>query len=248
MKMHRYLYASRWNYWNQTTPVDPVVTSFNTLSGTNLAPISAMVASIKSVGIWDKLTDIYPFAGTTITSQAVNLRNPGTNSMVFNTGGTYGVGGMTPSGAIVSTNMFATPPLMIGPNRSFSCGTFFSTLVAGFGLGIKLTGGNGIYELQPNGNVYPEIYNVDQGLSFPRGPSKMVSLSTSLGAQQYYNAGSFIRGGPLTGATGSGAVNGAIGSSNLSTFGSLFLGYTLTASEHLDMFNIFNTFNTSMGR
>ena len=42
-----------------------------------------MVSSLKASGLWDSLTDIYPLVGSTATSQAVNLKTPGVNPLVF---------------------------------------------------------------------------------------------------------------------------------------------------------------------
>ena len=249
MKVHRYLHASRWNWWTKA-PLDPVVESFNTLTGTNLVPIQTMVSSIKAAGFWDKLTDIYPFAGLTITSQAVNLKNPGTNSIAFKTGGTYGVGGMTPSGLGVAVdNMISTPPLMISTNRSFSCGAYYSTTVPrADSLSIKLKSGNGIYHVFTNGSVYPEIYGLNQGLNFVLGASKMVSLSTVGGSQSIYSAGALTGSAAIVGNNGADGVSASIGSNNISTFSVVFFGYELTATEQASMYNICNTYNSSMGR
>ena len=248
MGVHRYLHASRWNWWTKAAPVD-VVVAFNNLTGTNLAPIQTMVNSLRTAGLWDKLTDIYPFAGLTIASQAVNLKNPGTNSIAFKPGGTYDPGGMTPSGAIVASDMVSTPPLMVGNNRSFSCGAYYSTTVEGIdATSIKLTNANGIFHVYVDNNVYPEIYGTNQGLSFLLGASKMVSMSTGGGTQSAYSAGVLTGSSPITGNNGSTGINAAIGSGNLSTFSVAFLGYNLTDAEQLNMYNICNTYNSSMGR
>ena len=93
MVVHRYLHASRWNWWN-LVPTDSTVIAFNALTGTNIPAINTMVTSLKASSIWDKLTDIYPFVGTTSSSQAVNLKTPGTNSLSFvNPGGATFSGG-----------------------------------------------------------------------------------------------------------------------------------------------------------
>ena len=248
MRVHRYLYASRWNWWTQSVPVD-VVTAFNNLTGTNLAPIQTMVNSIKAAGFWDKLTDIFPFAGLTMSSQAVNLKTPGTNSIAFKAGGTYGVGGMRPSGAFAASDMVSTPPLMIGANRSFSCGAYYSTTVILEGAtSIRLTNANGIFHVASDSSVYVEIFGGTQSLFFPLGASKMVSVSTSGGSQTAYRDGASPLSAAITGNTGSTGLNAAIGSNNLSTFSVVFFGYNLTDAEQLSMYNICNTYNSSMGR
>ena len=249
MGVHRYLHASRWNWWTKTS-LDPVVASFNTLSGTNLVPIQNMVSSIKAAGFWDKLTDIYPFAGLTIASQAVNLKTPGTNSITFKTGGTYGVGGMTPSGVpVAEDNMLSTPPLMIAANRSFSCGAYYSnTVPRADSLSIKLNSGNGVYHVYSDGNVYPEIYGLNQGLNFVLGASKMVSLSTVGGSQSIYSAGALTGSAAIVGNNGADGVSASIGSNNISTFSVAFFGYNLSNSEQATMYSICDAYNSSMGR
>ena len=249
MGVHRYLHASRWNWWTQVAPVDAVVVAFNNLTGTNLTAIQTMVNSLRSAGLWDKLTDIYPFAGTTITSQAVNLKTPGTNSIAFKSGGTYGAGGMTPSGSGAASDMVSTPPLMVGANRSFSCGAYYSTtVVLNWATSIRLTNANGIFHTGADGNVYVEVFGGNQAMAFPIGATKMVSVSTGAGSQTAYRDGSTPLTAPITGNTGSTGVNAAIGSGSNSTFSVVFFGYNLTDAEQLSMYNICNTYNSSMGR
>ena len=248
MGVHRYLHASRWNWWTKAAPVD-VVVAFNSLTGTNLTAIQTMVDSFRSAGLWDKLTDIYPFAGLTISSQAVNLKTPGTNSIAFKAGGTYGAGGMTPSGASAAADMISTPPLMIGANRSFSCGAYYSTTVInGWSTSIQLTNSFGIFHAGGDGVVYVEVFGGNQNISFPINLHKMVSVSTGGGFQTGYRDGSPQITTQITGNTGSTGVNASIGSSNFSTFSVVFLGYNLTDAEQLTVYNICNTYNSSMGR
>ena len=248
IKARRYLYASRWNWWASNT-LPSTITAFNSLTGTNLASIQSMFNSLNAAGLWDKITDMYPFVGSTEVSQSINLRNPGVNSIAFKPGGTYGAGGMTPGGALSDRDMVSVPPLMVGGNRSFSFGAYYSTTVLGTNAtSIRLTDGNGIFHVFTDGVVYLELFGGNQGLGFALGGSKMVSGSTGSGIQTFYRSGVSVASGPVFGSNGSTGIAASIGSGNLSTFSVVFFGYELTASEQASMFSICDAFNTAMGR
>jgi hypothetical protein len=49
----------------------------NTTDTNTISAISTFISGLKSTGLWNKIQTIYPFVGTTIGSQTINLKEPG---------------------------------------------------------------------------------------------------------------------------------------------------------------------------
>lgn len=60
--------------------------------------INNLVLSLKSYGIWTKITAIYPMVGGSSSSHAVNLKSPGTYDLTFYGGWTHASTGALPNG------------------------------------------------------------------------------------------------------------------------------------------------------
>lgn len=65
--------------------------------------INNLVVGLKNKSLWSKLNAIYPFAGSTSTTQSYNLKNTATYQLTFNGGWTHSSTGALPNG----TNAYA---------------------------------------------------------------------------------------------------------------------------------------------
>ena len=239
MGVHRYLHASRWNWWVQTPP-DPIVTSFNTLSGTDIPAIKTLVSSLKSAGIWEKLTDIYPFAGSTATSQSINLKTPGTNSQVF----------MAPGSATFSISGYSSNSLGYGyctvaPQILSSLSVYLGVVstspsVANDVIGLSTgnpftiaTGTPGLCYSFSDGNTYSDLFNQVGARVIATTPAGTSGISTRLagGNHRVYSNGSLIG---TAGAENSNPANlnfWSLGSSSGRTYSFLAFGTELSVAE-----------------
>lgn len=83
---------------------------------TNREAIYYLCREMKMLGVFDKMTAIYPFIGTTATSQMYNLRNAQDTNAAFRLsfvgGWTHSVNGAQPNGTNAYANTFAIPALL----------------------------------------------------------------------------------------------------------------------------------------
>lgn len=84
-----------------------------TLTTTEMDAVNQWVVDAKAIGIWTKFKAIYPFVGSTATSQKFNLKNPlDTNAafrLSFIGGGTHSSNGYLPNGVNAWADTFLTP-------------------------------------------------------------------------------------------------------------------------------------------
>lgn len=83
---------------------------------TNREAIYYLCREMKMLGVFDKMTAVYPFIGTTATSQMYNLRNAQDTNAAFRLsfvgGWTHSVNGAQPNGTNAYANTFAIPALL----------------------------------------------------------------------------------------------------------------------------------------
>jgi hypothetical protein len=84
-----------------------------TLTTTEKDAVNQWVVDSKAAGIWTKMKAVYPFVGSTATSQKFNLKNPAdTNAafrLVFSGGGTHSSNGYQLNGVNAFADTFLTP-------------------------------------------------------------------------------------------------------------------------------------------
>lgn len=84
-----------------------------TLTTTQMNAVNQWVVDAKAANIWTKFKAIYPFVGSTATSQKFNLKNPlDTNAafrLVFSGGGTHSSNGYQLNGTNSYANTFLSP-------------------------------------------------------------------------------------------------------------------------------------------
>lgn len=151
---------------SQAIIYDPDAQAFFTAASitdnTQKSAVNTLVLSLKSANIWTKMKAIYPVVGGVESSHAVNLKQPGTFNLTFQTGWTHSSTGMTSNGATYADTGLA-PTLMTQDsihgssylrNNTISDGPAFSTEDAStfnnaFYLFPKITASN-IYSVRIN--------------------------------------------------------------------------------------------------
>jgi hypothetical protein len=247
-KMHPLLYNLRLGCWPKADGVDEVAL-FNAASGTNVPEIATLVSDIKSFGIWNKITHLYPFVGTTATSQSINLRDAALYPIVF-AGGTHVAGGYSPDGSGGGT--FPVPAIMVGPTRSVSMGYMTTSRVNADVQDLRSNTGNGT-GITGTTNSLSTFIDV-----FENFPSRLSMFAP--GARSYMASH-----GPVNGLVGLGGTSTTasravysfqdptgtpwtIGNSSTSVYNSCFFGTELTLVEMQGLTTILDNFNVSLGR
>jgi len=87
----------------ESGPLDSSTISYliaipGSLPGNKIRQINSLVTGLKAAGTWDKKQAIYPFPSSDPAINAINLRNPGTNSLTYTGALTHGSSGVTMTG------------------------------------------------------------------------------------------------------------------------------------------------------
>jgi hypothetical protein len=92
------------------------------LTLTQKSAVNQWVVDAKAAGIWTKFKAIYPFVGSTATSQKFNLKNPADTNAAFRLsfigGGTHSANGYQPNGINAFADTFLNGTLNLTANNS----------------------------------------------------------------------------------------------------------------------------------
>jgi hypothetical protein len=104
-----------------------------TLNSTEQSAITSLVSALKANGTWSKYRVIYPFVGGTASTHALNLKDPGNDSLSFPLPTTHSTGGITENGS--TGGNLATVSLsyngILNPSSSYHLATYYGTPGAG---------------------------------------------------------------------------------------------------------------------
>jgi hypothetical protein len=255
------------SYWFSKGCSDVDVIRFVNATGitnpTIIGAVCKLTTSLKNNGLWDKLQAIYPFVGGTAATHKFNLKNSLDTDAAFRLnfvgGWTHSANGALPNG----TNAYANP--FWNPNVQTS------VLNACFGLysrtnnttGVQVYGcfsstlTNRFFHNLSNGNI--QMLQVTQ-ITYTANPSTRLFISRREGAtlNESYRDGVSL-GTNATLYTASPNFNFLFGATN--DFGTIryysvhqiafaFLGgnSALTNTDAINLTNIVNTFQTTLGR
>jgi hypothetical protein len=129
-----------------------------TLSDTEKTAINTLVVNLKAANIWNKMKALYPFIGSTATSQKFNLKDPrdlnAAYRLTFTGGWTYSSNGALPNGTNAYASTYVVPNTNLTNNsthfsyysRTTSVGTMIEmgSLFSGsttFNMMVKYVGG-----------------------------------------------------------------------------------------------------------
>jgi len=215
--------------------------------------IVELVSALKENGLWDKMSVIYPFVGGTASAHSYNLKDTSTYQI------TWGGTSLThDSNGITGNNSgYGNTGYISGNKDSMSVGVYIRNNVAS-------NAALAVTQISPNVStlLYPSDYlsriNSPATLSLPaRNPQGHTIASTSLIDRTDYSNGVVI--GTLATPGGS-AVNtipmfimarnliGSAGSQSNFNISLAHIGDGLTGAEALTLYNIVQTFQTTLGR
>jgi len=164
--------------WKEVSGLDPdalnfitsVLSSGGTLTGANEQTIGDFYTGLKSDGIYDLIDRMYPFLGGNSSSNAIEMKSPGVNDLVFNGGWTHDSTGST---SILNDTCFADTGFNVGT-------TGFSNITNDFSFGQikdKITAQFGYSGVGPNFCVIG-LDNVNTDNYYPTNTNKILNFFT----------------------------------------------------------------------
>lgn len=75
------------------------ITAASITDPTQVQAVYTLVGGLKALGLWAKMTAVYPFIGGSAASHAVNAKSPGTFNITWNGGVTHNSNGITGNGS-----------------------------------------------------------------------------------------------------------------------------------------------------
>lgn len=231
---------------------------------TNVAQQDAIIKltrDLKDNLLWDKFVAIYPFAGSTATTQRINLKSAGTYDITFSGGWTHNATGAVSNGTNAIGNTFINPSLvsLMGLNSThISCRS--ATNVASAGTIMGAADNTASLDLVPRGttNLISSRINTATVVQFANTTSIgyfVTSRTASNLTNPYRNAVSFGNNTAVSSNKpnsnifiGCRSINGAAGNYRVATINFATVGSGLTSGEVTTLTNIVTTFSTSLGR
>jgi hypothetical protein len=233
---------------------------------TNVAQQDAIIKltrDLKDNLLWDKFVAIYPFAGSTSTTQRINLKSAGTYDITFSGGWTHNATGALSNGTNAVGNTFINPSvvsLMELNSTHISCRSATNVASAGTIMGAASTVPSGAIDLVPRGttNLISSRINTATVIQFANATSigYFVTSRTALNLTNPYKDAVSL--GNNTAASsakpnsnifvGCRSVNGAASNYRVATINFATIGSGFTSAEVTTLTNIVTTFSTSLGR
>ena len=137
-----------------------------TLTTTQMNAVNQWVVDSKAAGLWTKMKAVYPFVGSTATSQKFNLKNPlDTNAafrLSFIGGGTHSSNGYQPNGINSYADTFLAPSTAPLTNNSTHVSIYSRTNSLAINSDIGSVPGSGLLNINTrysDGNLYADQYN-----------------------------------------------------------------------------------------
>jgi hypothetical protein len=235
-----------------------------TLTTTQMNAVNQWVVDSKAAGIWTKFKAIYPFVGSTATSQKFNLKNPlDTNAafrLSFIGGGTHSANGYQPNGVNAYANTFLAPSAFYSTNMHLSYYSRTSAIGTVLDIGCSQISGPTNYATFAPARVAVYGQTTNGTVNYL---SQVNSLGFFIAAKLTNSSRKVFRNGILNNSTVTtdsnnlpntnayiGAINdngtAAYYSSKQCAFASI--GDGLTDAEALAFYNAVQTFNTTLAR
>lgn len=252
---------------NRGIQIDPNASLFLRAAGitdaqTTLA-VNNLVIDLKNANLWDRYQIIYPFAGTTSTTQKFNLKNPldtnGAYRITFVNGGTFNTNGYTSDGVndYGNTNLIGTS---IGSGlNNFSVSYYIkdNAVTGTFDMGTR----NNTFWLASNfrnasGQFTSRAFNNTSSALTHSHTTGLATVSRAAAANYLaaVNDTSTTHTQTSTGRPGFNLVLGAyndfgtIGLFVNRTFQFFSVGSSITLAEHTTLWNIVAEYQANLGR
>lgn len=233
------------------------------ISGINSIAINNLVIDLKSASIWNKMKCIYPFIGSTSTSQKYNLKDSRdldiAYRLVFSGGGTFSSNGYQSNGVNAFADTFLNPSTSLSLNSTHISVYLRSNVSSGnsiIGVNDGVTGAKGIYILPNAPNLFYGGVNQDTASNISNTDSRgffLVKRTTSTGIILQKNSTQTSSAVNSSGLTNFKISIGAINSGNTFYYSTNQIAFSsigdgLTDAEALSFYNIVQNFQTTLSR
>lgn len=252
-----------------------VVVSGGTVDATASAATITLFTSIVSAGLWDKIYVMYPVLGGVSASHSINARSSvGLSDIVFNGGWTHGISGMTANGTNGWGRTLQRPDLVFGTggshlsisvnaqgagDRIYDMGANLSDAALTQQINISAkrssgTGNNSLFDAGNynggNGRVQTTTATTANGITIgsARAATDRILYRNgfTMATQTANEALIYTANDIYIGAQNAGGVGPQYYSDNRYSFATI--GSGLTNTEIVNLTNIINTYQTSLGR
>lgn len=244
--------------------LNAVVTAGGSVNSTQSGATNTLFTSLKSNSLYTKITAMYPFLGGVAGSHKFNAKNPlDTNAafrLSFVGGWTHGVSGATSNGSNAYADTFLSGTTLSPINNHQSVYMLNNTVYTGSGKNyIGVSEGATYLSIGQDGSPY-YYYGTENNSNFntiaPQPRGMLLATTTATTFQNLYRNGSLVFDGSLspTGSTTNSIVIAALNNAgsiiqyydNLYAFATIGTG--LSATEQSTLYNIIQTYQTSLGR
>lgn len=250
---------------NQFDPDAGAFINASGIGGIQAVAVNNMVNELKAVGLWNSFNFIYPFVGGTAESHKWNLKNPQNTDAAYRIiwGGTvtHNANGITGNGTSGYGNTFLTPAAAGGGQNNSHMGLYCNNIpTARAGTDMGATTNQAVSALAMNVRNASNVYNTTHNNPTFGGPANttggffLTSRSVSTEYRRYKNTTETIA--AQTSATVPTTpiaiccwnVNGVFGNFQDRTYAFACAGFSLTAAENTNLYNIVQKFQTTLGR
>lgn len=224
--------------------------------------VNNLVIGLKSDGLWSKMKAIYPFVGSSATSNSYNLKNTAQYQITWNGGVTHSSTGVTFNGTNGYGNTGLIPSSVLTLNNTHL--SFYSRTNGSLGidLGSTSTGDTSSLFIAQNyfSNFYADSYSGTSRFTLPIQTSGLLTISrtsinsfkafknaTQIGSTITSTSGSLPNWNLFLGATNlNGATNPTAYSARNIAFATI--GDGLTDADVTNLNSKITTFNTTLNR
>lgn len=243
--------------------VQAFIGAANITDNTQKEAIRVLVQDLKSIGVWTKMRAIYPFVGGTATAHSVNLKNPSLHAITWAGGMIHDSNGITGNGVNAAGSVGGLAPSNLPQNSAHisiynrtnnSFGNLSTTGDIGTkeqngtsqGLAID-SNGSGSFFAYSNSFTTISIPNYNNALGF----SLNNRISNTQVLLQRNNIQSIISNtATITHSLNFQIlrVNPGFPATNVRNLAFITIGDGLTDTESLNLYNVIQTFQTTLGR
>lgn len=177
------------------------ISTANVTDSTEIAAVQYLVSGLKQYGLWDKLSNVYPFVGGTSSSMAYNLKDASDvfSTIVWGSGMSFGTDGITGDGT--SNSYGDTKKTFTSANNDLSLGVYIlnnsNENATDMGVETQLGAGN---------STYLQSRNSDQIIANVSGSSSNQITASNTNSRGFFILRSFNDGTDKIGVYKDGAV------------------------------------------
>ena len=250
---------------NQFDPDAGAFINATLIGGIEAVAVNNLVNQLKTAGLWGKFNAMYPFVGGTAYTHQFNLMNPQDSNAAYRItwGGTvtHSSGGIQGNGTNGYGNTYLTPAAAGGGQNNSHIALYCRVIPAAVGgTDFGATSNSGVSALALNVRNPSNLFNTAHNNAAFTGPTNttpglfLLTRSVSTEYKRYKNTTETTT--VVNSATVSTTPIAICAWNNNGTFANFVnrtyafasIGYSLTAAEVTNFYNIIQTFQSTLGR